>query len=66
MDRGRDRLLLWILVAHLPLAALMAFIYYTSSLAHDLSEMAIIPVLGGLAYWRLAGHAPTAASRAPC
>src|SRR5688572_7446008 len=56
MDRGRDRLLLWILLAHLPLGALVAFLQGTSSIMHALGEMAIIPVLAVLAYWQFAGR----------
>ena len=55
MDRGRDRLLLWFLLAHAPLAGLVASIQDPSTLVHALGEAAILPVLAALAYWRLAG-----------
>lgn len=55
MDRGRDRLLLWIILAHLPLGALVAFLHGVPSLAHTLGEVAIVPALAAVAYWRLAG-----------
>ena len=55
MDRGRDRLFLWLLLAHVPLVGLVAFVHDPSMLVHALGEMAIFPVLAGLAYWHLAG-----------
>src|SRR4051794_41953846 len=55
MDRGRDRLLLWALLAHLPLAGLVAFISGTSISLHTAVELAIVPILAGLAYWQSAG-----------
>ena len=56
MDRGRDRLVLWILLAHLPLGLLVAFLSETASIMHAVGEMAIVPVLAGIAYWQLAGR----------
>ena len=55
MDRGRDRLLLWILLAHAPLGLLVAFLHGASSMAHVLGETAIVPALSLLVYWRMAG-----------
>ncbi len=55
MDRARDRLLLWIVLAHLPLAAMVALLHGTSSFLHTLGEVSLIPVLAGVAYWHLAG-----------
>ncbi len=55
MDRGRDRLLLWILLAHLPLGLLVGFLHGASSTAHVLSETMLVPGLAVLAYRRLAG-----------
>jgi methyl-accepting chemotaxis protein len=55
MDRGRDRLLLWILLVHLPLAGLVALLSGTSLTVHTLGEIVVIPALAGLGYWRLAG-----------
>jgi methyl-accepting chemotaxis protein len=56
MDRGRDRLVLWILLAHLPLTALAAFFFGASSALHTLVEISVVPALAALAYWRLAGR----------
>src|SRR3954454_10211609 len=55
MDRGRDRLLLWILLAHLPLAGLVAFLSGASSSLHTLGEIVFIPALAALMYWQCAG-----------
>jgi methyl-accepting chemotaxis protein len=55
MDRGRDRLVLWILLAHLPLAGLVAYFAGTFSGLHILGEIAVIPALAALAYWQFAG-----------
>ena len=56
MDRGRDRLILWILPAHLPLVGLVAFLSDTASIMHAVGEMALMPVLAGVAYWHLSGR----------
>src|SRR5262245_17145298 len=55
MDRGRDRLLLWILLAHLPLAGLVAFLSGTPLSLHILGEILLIPALAALGYWQFAG-----------
>ena len=55
MDRGRDRLLLWTILAHLPLGGLVALLHGTSSFPHALGEALVLPVLAALAYWQLAG-----------
>jgi methyl-accepting chemotaxis protein len=56
MDRGRDRLLLWILLAHLPLAGLVAFLSDTASIMHAVGEMALMPLLAAMTYRSLAGR----------
>ena len=55
MDRGRDRLLFWTILAHLPLGALVALLHGTASFPHALADAAIVPALAVLAYWQLAG-----------
>src|SRR5688572_30837732 len=55
MDRGRDRLLLWMLLAHLPLGLLVAFLNGASWTLHEVAEIVAVPLLAPLAYVRLAG-----------
>jgi len=55
MDRSRDKLILWIVLAHLPLAGLVAFLHGESLSAPLLVEIVMLPALACLAYWRLAG-----------
>src|SRR5215213_9356057 len=56
MDRARDRLLLWVLLAHLPLAGLVAFLGGTASIMHAVGEMAVMPIIALAAYPQLAGR----------
>ncbi|MGE3267376.1 MAG: methyl-accepting chemotaxis protein [Chloroflexota bacterium] len=55
MDRSRDRLLLWCILAQLPLAGPVLFLHGTASWPLAAAEVGMAPALAMLAYWRLAG-----------
>ena len=54
MERGRDRLLLWLLLAHLPLALFVALLQGSAPLFHAFGEAGSLAAVAGLAYWQLA------------
>src|SRR3954471_15359219 len=55
MDRGRDRLFLWLLLAQLPLAIVVDVFLGSSPVLHALGEGAPLAALAVVAYWQLAG-----------